>query len=167
MSETKISQVFPTVLDSTCSLRELARKAVGEENLYNISLDIPFETFNCAGGNSGIMLPRLAPCLCWKGIEKFARDLVAEGYILGNIGELVQFARHYPEEIEKYSAVFALDEDSRWLNTDNDICVAYARVRGSRRCFCRYRFDRFLNPEDAVIIFQQTEHRALTLAQVI
>src|SRR3989344_5405242 len=105
MSETKISQVFPTVLDNTCSLRELTRKAVGEGNLYNISLDIPFETLDCAMGNGGIMLPRLAPSLCWKGIEKFAHSLATEGYIFGNISELAQFTRYYPEEIEKYSAV--------------------------------------------------------------
>ncbi len=168
MSIAKISPIFPTAFNNTVSLMELARNAVGEGNYYNISLSIPFDKLEYTRGGGNIMLPVLVTSALWETVKKFAGSLLAENYILGDVGELAQFTAQYPSEVAKYSSVFALNENSRWSNSDKDICVAYTSVKGFKRCFKSYRFDHLLNMEDAVIVFQQAEHRILApVAQVL
>ena len=159
---------FPTVIYNTLSLEELARLAVGEENVYNISMSIPFGLLKHTKGDSMmvVMYPRLVPCPDWVTAKKAARLLMAQGYILGNISELVQFTAQYPQEVAKYSAVLALDEDSRWNNSDTDICVPFVTIDGSKRCLRGYRIDHLLSPEDSILVFEKEKvsHRPLVAA---
>ncbi len=157
MSFAGISRIFPTTVDSTLNLRELARAAVGAGNYYNICSTIPFEKLKYRTGIGQVMYLRLVPCLDWETPQKVDERLAANDYILGDAGELAQFMRLYPKEVEKYSGVLALDEGSRWKNSDKDICVCYGSVKGSKRSLGCCRFDGLLNPEYRVLVFEKTD----------
>jgi hypothetical protein len=163
MTAGEISRIFPTIVDNTLGLKDLARKAVGEGNYYNICSTIPFESFKHRKGNSLLMYPLLASCMDWETAQKAADRLVNKGYILGNIAEIAQFTRCYPEEVGTRSGVFALDKNSRWVSSDKDICVSYTSIKGVKRCFGRYRFNGLLNPEYWVLIFEEIRHRFLPM----
>ena len=155
MSVVRKSQIFPIFVGNALCLEDQARMAVGRRNLYNIGSTIPFNKLGCMKGGSGKMYPKLVPCRPWEIAEKAAKRIGAKWFCrLGGIAELSQFMAQYPEEIEKHSAVFALDENSRWTNSDGDVCVAYACVEGHNRCLIGYRIDHLLAPEDYIIVLQ-------------
>lgn len=151
------------VYNNTLSLRELARQAVGGNNLYNISPGINFDKLTRPKVVGGKMHPKLISITTCEKIETVAARLVKRGHLLGDIGELAQVTAHYPDEIAKYGRVFALDKNSRWSNSDSHTCVAYISVDSSKRCFKHCRFDQFLGKTDAVLIFEaeQSTHRDL------
>ena len=160
---------LPIVADNNLSLIDLARRAVGRTNLYNICPSIPFERLVQNRGVGGIMYPMLIPCLPKWGetAKKVAQRIAASGFILGDIAELAQLAAKYPDEIRKFAAVFALDHGSRWKNADGDICVSYVNIDGSRKRFSTYRLDRLFDEEDCVLVFRQVGHRFLALPPAV
>lgn len=157
-------QILPGIVyNNTLSPQELARQAVGGYNLYNIAPSIPFGALSRPKVVGGKMHPKLASITICEKIKMVAAELKDSGYLLGDIGELAQVTAHYPEEIAKFSRVFSLEENSRWEDRDKNICVAYASVEGSNRCFKHCRFNQFLGKTDAVLIFEikQSTHRDL------
>lgn len=166
MSNVVISSVFPTIIYNDFCLEELARLAVGEGNAYNVSTSIPFGLLNHIKGDSVMMVmhPRVISCPDWIMAKKAAWLNEASDYVLGSIGELAQFTAQYPQEVAKYSAVFALDGDSRWDAPDGNTYVGYTSAEGSKRCFRSYRLEHLLSSEDGIIVFEKNkvDHRVLS-----
>ena len=157
-------EILPGIVyNNTLSLRELVRQAVGKQNLYNISPGIEFDKLSRPKVVGGKMHPKLVSVTTCEKIKMVAEELKDANHLLGDLGELAQFTAHYPNEVAKYDRVFSLDENSRWENSDGQICVAYASVDGSKRCFRHCRFDQFIGKTDAVLIFEvaQSTHRDL------
>ena len=155
MSIVRKNQIFPIFVGNALCLEAWARMAVGQRNLYNIGSTIPFNKLKRANRGGGKIYAKLVPCRQWEIAEKAAQRLGAKWFCrLGGIAELSQFMAQYPEEISKHSAVFALNEGSRWPNSDGDVCAVYACVEGQNRCLSGYRIDHLLAPEDYIIVLQ-------------
>lgn len=163
MNTQAVSRLFRATINNAVDLRTQVRQALGDNNFFNISPTIPLERLKCAKFDTIAtdMYPRLARYLPGETSKNAAERLVAQGYVLGDLGELAQFLAQYPEEVEKFSAVFALDVGSRWLNSEDEWCVAFAGVEGAARWLRHFRFDRPLDKNDCVIVFEIAEHRSL------
>lgn len=152
---------FRMSVDTALSLEEQARLAVGKDNLYNIQPSIPFTQLRRAMWSGGVMFPHLLSFQPGETLCKAALRFVAEGYLLGDIGENSRFMAKYPKEVEKYGAVFALDEGSRWEDErtqwkggDAFTYVTYTNVEGMACRICRHRFDRLVSPRDRALVFK-------------
>lgn len=161
MNIMKSQAISPMLVDNTTSLEMDARLAVGPNNLYNIQSSIPFDKLRRAKGSGGLMFPYLVPFRSMENQENGIRRFLSEGYLLGDVGEVCRFMARYPEEVEKYNSVFALDEGSRWEDESSRwrdknpfTYVAYASIEDGKRCLRRFRFDRILGPEDCALVFR-------------
>ena len=74
-----------------------------------------------------------------------AKRLLADGYVLENVGELIQFLINNPDEVAKYSYVIALGEISRWVCLDGRIFVPSVNMLGKN---CNFFLEVFQNPFD-------------------
>ena len=126
---------FPTTFDQALGLPKLIQLAVGKKNIANINTNITPERFKLAVTGVRTVALELATFLDNETGEQAAKRLVSEGYTLENTGELAGFLRQYPAEVEKYYAVLALGEDSRWTGPSGDVVVPYAYVVGAVRSF--------------------------------
>ena len=132
---------FPTTFDQALGLTKLIQLAVGKKNINNINQNITPERFKLAGTDVRTVMLELAPFLDDETGEAAAKRLVSDGYTLENTGELAAFLRQYPAEVEKYNAVVALGEDSRWTSPGGHVYVPDAYVNGAHRYFRLHWFD--------------------------
>ena len=138
---------FPTTFDQALGLTKLIQLVVGKKNINKINQNITPERFKLAGTDVRTVMLELAPFLDDETGEAAAKRLVSEGYTLENTVELAAFLRQYPAEVEKYNAVVALGEDSRWTHPSGYVNVPFACVDGAHRDFnlswFDYRFSSF------------------------
>ena len=151
-----MENIFPTIVDNTSGLANMLRTAMGEpSNLCNINPNITPEGFKLSRSGVWEICLELAPYLDWETQEKAAERLISLGYTLENTGELTAFLTDKPDEVEKYSMVSALGEDSRWMDLDGYVHTPYASVERKVRCFRLYRFDRHLFSNCRVLVSRQ------------
>ena len=143
---------FSTTFDQALGLPKLIQLAVGKKNLSNINLDITSERFKLVGTGVRTVVLELAPFLYGETGKQAAKRLVSEGYTLENTGELAGFLRQYPAEVEKYCAVVALGEDSRWTFPSGNVFMPYALVDGVNRHFSLYWFGGGFNSDYRVLV---------------
>ncbi len=170
--------IFPSLVDNILSLEEQVRLAVGQDYLYNISPLIPFSSLRRVKRGGVKMFPRLVSYLSGETSQKAMARLLGRGLILGDIGELAQVAAQYPEEIKKHNSVFALHEGSRWLDEatrwknrfrgegeeekkdmEAFTYVPFSGAEDHIRWFRRFRFDRPLSKNDAILAFDEKTDR--------
>jgi len=128
--------------DQSLGLRQLIESAVGEKNIGNINGNITQERFPLKGVGARIVKCKVVPFLNGETGEEAAKRLTVAGYKFGNTGDLAGFLHDHPEEVEKWSWVVAISEDSRWTNPNGYVNVPCVSVLGTYRDFCLDRFRR-------------------------
>jgi len=129
-----VADFFATTVNNGVGLISLIKLAVGPNNLSNINSDITPERFKLGEGVRDVKL-QVLPYLDGETSEDCAKRLVSEGHTLENTGELAAFLAQHPEEVERWSWVFALGEASRWEHPDGSVSMPCAGVDGTDRGF--------------------------------
>lgn len=142
---------FSVTYDLSLGLRRLIEWAVGSANHGNINSHIQ-EHFMLTGTSVRNMKFRVEAYLYDETSEQAAVRLTAAGHTFGNIGDLAGFLHDHPEEVEKWTLVFAISEDSRWARSDDVVCVPCALVDDARRFFNLGDFRRRLDSDFGVLV---------------
>lgn len=142
---------FFTVVNSPLGLRGLIEEAVGLSNHKNINSDITSERFKLGQDVREVNLEIVRFKNGERGLECIKR-LAAEGYTLENTGELAAFLKQHPKEVEKYSWVFALGEDSQWKDSIDRVYVPFTVVYGVERYFYHFWIGNQFYSDDGVLV---------------
>lgn len=121
--------------DQSLGLRKLIELAVGERNLGNISPDITPKRFMLAGTGVRNVKCRVEPCLAGESYEQAVARLKSHVPSFGNTGDLAGFLHDHPDEVEKWTWVAAVSEDSRWTGSGGGVYVPDVFVGGAYRYF--------------------------------
>lgn len=122
-----------TVLESM-GLVPLIERGVGPTNLANIHRDITPERFPTTGAGDRKIYLWVEPCRDGE-TQRQAAERLAKTHNVENTRELACYLHDHPEEVQKWSLVFALGEKSRWQDSNSQMVVPYARVLGGDRIF--------------------------------
>lgn len=121
--------------DQSVGLAKIIERAVGRENLGNISPDITQERFLLKGTGVRKVLCRVEAYLDGEMGEQAAKRLLAAGHVLASTGDLAGFLHDHPEEVAEWGWVDAISEDSRWTCPVGPVLVPCAHVGGADRYF--------------------------------
>lgn len=144
---------FCTVVDNRLGLMTLIEGAVGESNLQNINRDITPERFPLTGIGIWTVNMWVEPFLDRESGEDCAKRLVSAGRTLENTGELAAFLKQHPGEVEKWSFVLAIGENSRFaMFSDSSKLVPCASARGVERGFGLQYFREESSPRVGVLV---------------
>lgn len=140
---------FSTAYNQALGLARLLRRAVGK--LGTIHPDITQKRFPFKGTDVRQVNLRVEPFLSGETGEEAAKRLTAAGHMLANIGDLAGFFHDHPEEVENWTWVVVLSEDSRWTSPNGDVFVPYAEVC-EVKCFNLDEFLRDFQSDDGVLV---------------
>lgn len=126
---------FLVTYNQSLGLRRLIELAVGQENLGNINRFITPERFKLAGNGLRIVNLRIEPILKDESCDCAAQRLIDAEHTLATVGDLAGLMMTHPRAMTKWEWVFAVDDDSRWVDDTHHPHVVYASVHGTVREF--------------------------------
>jgi len=143
---------FFTRYDQSLGLMTLIRDALGPNNVGHYNSDITPERFPLKGTGVRTTNVRVESFLYGETGEQAAKRLIAGGHVLANTGDLAGFLASYPKEVEKWTWVVALSEDSRWARPDGYVVVPCTDVDGASRGFYLDYFRRVFPSVSGVLV---------------
>lgn len=131
---------FHVVYSQFAGIERLARQAVGEWHMSNLHRYITDDHFPLGWSIRDVSL-MVKPYLNEEANDEAASRLMAEGFTLGDIGDLAGFLRDHPTEVEKWRWVTAINKNSLWKESDDIAYMPFVSVGGYCRLFLLRNFN--------------------------